>query len=71
METDEFSATAGQTSFTLTTTPIGKIAMFINGVRVPKTAIAVTGTTVSYTNSNNGGYILLVNDRVTFDYITN
>lgn len=71
METDEFVATAAQASFTLTATPIGKIAMYVNGVRVPKAAISVSGTTVTYTNSNNGGYVVLVNDRITFDYITN
>ena len=71
METDEFVATAAQTSFTLTTTPIGKIAMYVNGVRVPKAAISVSGTNVTYTNSNNGGYVVIANDRITFDYITN
>ncbi|MCZ8227746.1 hypothetical protein [Flavobacterium sp.] len=71
METDEFVATAAQVSFTLTATPIGKIAMYVNGVRVPKAAITVTGTTVAYTSSSNGGYVVLVNDRITFDYITN
>ncbi|RVU25988.1 hypothetical protein EOJ36_06120 [Sandaracinomonas limnophila] len=69
METDEFIATAGQTSFTLTNTPLGKVAMFVNGIRVPKDAISLSGDTVTYVPSNNGSYALLVNDRVSFDYI--
>ena len=71
METDEFTATAGQTSFTITTAPIGKTAMFINGVRIPKSALSVSGTTITYIPSNNAGYTILANDRITFDYITN
>jgi len=69
METDEFTSTAGQTSFTLTNTPLGRVAMFVNGVRVPKAAVSVSGTTVTYVPASNGTYDLLAVDRVSFDYI--
>ena len=69
METEEFTPTASQTSFTLTNTPLGKIAMYINGVRVPKAAVSVSGTTVTYVPASNSAYAILVTDRVSFDYI--
>jgi hypothetical protein len=69
METEEFTPTASQTSFSLTNTPIGKVAMFINGVRVPKAAVSVSGTTVTYAPASNAAYAVLVTDRVSFDYI--
>lgn len=69
METEEFTPTAGQTSFTLTNTPLGKVAMFINGVRVPKAAVSVSGLTVTYVPASNAAYAILVTDRVSFDYI--
>jgi hypothetical protein len=69
METEEISPTVGQTTFSMSNTPIGKVAFFINGVRVPKAAIAVSGTTITYTPSNNGGYTILSTDRIAFDYI--
>jgi hypothetical protein len=68
---DQSSATAGQTSFTLTQTPAAtnsKMKMYINGLRVSNTAYTISGTTLTYTPSENGGYVLLANDRVQFDY---
>ena len=69
METDEFTPSAGQTSFILTNTPLGRVAMFVNGVRVPKAAVSVSGLTVTYVPASNGAYALLATDRVSFDYI--
>ena len=69
METEEFTPSAGQTSFTLTNTALGKVAMFINGVRVPKAAVSVSGLTVTYAPTSNNAYALLATDRVSFDYI--
>ena len=69
METEEFTPSAGQTSFTLTYTALGKVAMFINGVRVPKAAVSVLGLTVNYISASNNAYTLLTTDRVSFDYI--
>jgi hypothetical protein len=43
--------------------------MFVNGVRVPKAAVSVSGTTATYVPASNGAYDLLVVDRVSFDYI--
>jgi hypothetical protein len=42
--------------------------MYINGLRVSNTAYTISGTTLTYTPSENGGYVLLANDRVQFDY---
>lgn len=68
--TDEFTATAGQTSFTLThakgTNRI--IKMYINGIRISNTSYSDSGTTVTYTKTNNGNYDLKSGDRIQFDY---
>jgi len=70
LNSDEFTATAGQTSFTLTQTALGaKVFMFINGTRIKVSAYAVTnGTTVTYTVANNNSYTLVAGDRIQFDY---
>jgi len=71
---DQFSATANQTSFTLTQTPLTNanslrnVWMFINGVRTNNSAYSVNGVTVTYTPAQNGNYAILANDRIQFDY---
>ena len=47
--TDEFTASASQTSFTLTQTPTSnsKVKMFVNGVRISNTAYSWSGTTLT------------------------
>jgi hypothetical protein len=67
---DEFSATAGQTVFTLTQTKSAnsKLKMFINGVRISNTAYTLVGTTLTYTPASNASYALTLNDRIQFDY---
>jgi hypothetical protein len=68
-QTDEFVATANQTTFTLTATPKGNVFAFRNGARLPKNAITISGTTATYVPANNDGNTLLVGNRITFDYI--
>ena len=68
---DEYTvATAGQTSFTLTQTPNvnSTIRLFINGVRISKTALSVSGTILTYNPTNNGAATLVVGDRIQVDY---
>ncbi|SHG39910.1 hypothetical protein SAMN05444396_1111, partial [Flavobacterium segetis] len=67
---DEFSATASQSSFTLAQTKSinSKVKMYINGVRISNTAYSVAGTTLTYTPASNGGYALVMGDRIQFDY---
>jgi hypothetical protein len=67
---DEFSATASQTSFTLTQTKSvnSKVKMFINGVRISNNAYTLVGTTLTYVPANNASYILTLADRIQFDY---
>jgi hypothetical protein len=67
---DEFSATSLQTSFTLTQTPStnSKVKMYINGIRISNSAYSVSGTTVTYIPANNGSYLLVVSDRIQFDF---
>lgn len=67
---DEITATAGQTSFTLSQTPstLTKVKMYINGIRISKTAYSVSGTTLTYVPANNESYTITVNDRVQFEY---
>ncbi|MEK0412626.1 MAG: hypothetical protein RL070_114 [Bacteroidota bacterium] len=67
---DEFAATASQTSFTLTQTKSvnSKVKMFINGVRISNSAYILVGTTLTYVPANNASYSLTVSDRIQFDY---
>ena len=67
---DEFSATAAQTVFTLTQTKSAnsKVKMFINGVRISNTAYSLVGVTLTYTPANNASYALTLSDRIQFDY---
>src|SRR6185312_2528802 len=68
--TDEFTAIAAQTSFTLTQTPSthSKVKMYINGIRISNTAYTWSGSTLTYVPGNNGSYTLTASDRVQFDY---
>jgi len=67
---DEFTATAAQTAFALTQTPSvnSKVKMYINGIRISKTAYSNTGTALTYVPANNGSYALVVGDRIQLDY---
>ncbi len=67
---DEITATAGQTSFTLTQTPstLTKVKMYINGIRISKSAYTISGTTLTYIPANNESYSISVSDRVQFEY---
>lgn len=76
--TDQFTATAALTSFTLTQTPITNttvspnvkpnVWMYINGIRTNNSAYTISGATVTYTAANNNGYVLVAGDRIQFDY---
>jgi hypothetical protein len=78
LNSDEFTATAAQTTFTFTTassntnavqTPLSKPYMYINGTRIKNSAYTWTsGTTVTYVPANNSSYALVAGDRVQFDY---
>lgn len=67
---DEFLATAGQTSFTLSQTKSNNsvVKMYVNGIRISNTAYSLTGTTLAYNPANNGANILSANDRIQIDY---
>lgn len=69
-ESDQFTATVGQTSFTLTQTPASnsKVQMFINGVRIDKNAYTLSTRTVTYIPANNSAFTLAAGDRIQFDY---
>ena len=67
--TDQFTSTAGQTSFTLTQTPQNsKVWMFINGVRTNNNGYSLSGSIITYIPGSNNGYVLVANDRIQFDY---
>ncbi|MCX8485950.1 MAG: hypothetical protein ORN53_02010, partial [Crocinitomicaceae bacterium] len=67
--TDQATAPAAQTSFTLTSAPLNaKVWMFINGVRTNNNAYSISGTTVTYTPANNNSYVIVAGDRIQFDY---
>jgi hypothetical protein len=69
LNSDEFNASAAQTSFTLTQTALNaKVFMFINGTRIKNGAFSVSGTTVTYSAASNNSYALVAGDRVQFDY---
>lgn len=67
---DEYSATVGQTAFTLTQIKSSNaiIKFFINGVRLSKTAFSLSGTTFTYIPANNEAYTLVAGDRIQIDY---
>ena len=67
---DEFTGTAGQTSFSLTQTKSSTsiLKMYINGVRISKTAFSLSGTTFTYNPANNEAYTLQAGDRIQIDY---
>ena len=68
--TDEFIAIVGQTAFTLTQTKSTNsgLKLFINGVRISKTAFSLSGTSFTYNPTNNETYTLLAGDRIQIDY---
>jgi hypothetical protein len=63
------AATANQTTFTITKTPLGPISFFINGVRIIDTAVSVSGTTVTYAPAQNDNNTLTTNDSVVITYV--
>jgi hypothetical protein len=69
---DEFTATASQTAFILSQVPSAnsKVKMYVNGIRISKTAYTYTssGTSLTYNPANNAGYALTAGDRIQFDY---
>ena len=67
---NEYSATVGQTSFTLSNTPSAscQIKMYINGIRIAKAACTLSGTTATYVPGSNGSYVLVAGDRIQIDY---
>lgn len=71
MFSDEYSvSTAGQTIFTLSQTPNinSNWTLFVNGVRISKTAVSVSGKSMSYIPASNGAASLVLGDRIQFDY---
>jgi len=69
-ESDQFTATVGQTSFSLTQTPVAnsKVKMFINGIRIDKNAYSISSNTVTYVPASNSNFTLEAGDRIQFDY---
>jgi len=67
-QSDVFTATANQTAFTLSKTPIGKIYGYRNGVKLP-TAFTWIGTAVTYVPANNGTKTIDINDVISFEYL--
>jgi hypothetical protein len=67
---DEYTATAGQTVFALTQTKSANTLMrlYINGIRISKTAFSLSGTTFTYLPANNETYALIAGDRIQIDY---
>lgn len=64
---NEFTATAGQTVFTLTNAPIGQLYGYRNGVKLP-TAWSWVGTSVTYLPAGNGGKTIDAGDIICFEY---
>jgi hypothetical protein len=67
---DEYTATIGQTTFNLTQTKSSNalLKLYINGVRISKTAFSLSGTAFTYIPSNNDTYTLIAGDRIQIDY---
>ncbi len=67
---DEYTATGAQTVFSLTQTKSANTLMrlYINGVRISKTAFSLSGTSFTYLPANNETYTLISGDRIQIDY---
>lgn len=68
-ETENIIPTNDQTDFTTANIPLGKLSFFINGVRVPRGAITISGSNVVYNPSLNDNYLIQSSDIITIDYI--
>ncbi len=66
-QSNVFTATAGQTAFTLSKAPIGQVYGYRNGVKLP-TAFTWVGVNVTYVPANNGGKTIDVADIISFEY---
>ncbi|MBR6132383.1 MAG: hypothetical protein IKQ20_11055 [Bacteroidales bacterium] len=69
----KFAATAGQTAFTLSSTPKSNylVRLYINGIMVGDSAtgvVTVSGTTVTYVPAQNGDYSLTAGDKIIISY---
>ena len=64
---NEFTATAGQTAFTISTTPIGQLYGYRNGVKLP-TAWSWVGVNVTYLPAGNGSKTIDAGDVISFEY---
>ena len=67
---DQFTATVGRLTFTLSQTPAAnsKVQMFINGIRIDKTAYSLSTNVITYVPANNSSFTLVAGDRIQFDY---
>ena len=67
---DEYIATLGQTVFSLTQTKSSNalLKLYINGVRISKTAFSLSGTSFTYIPTKNDAYTLIAGDRIQIDY---
>ena len=67
---DEFTATANQTTFTLSNAKSSRsiYKLYINGIRISKNAYSISSSTFTYLPASNGNYSLSSGDRVQIDY---
>jgi hypothetical protein len=67
---DEFTASTGQTIFTLTQLPFANsnVRMYINGIKISLTAFRMSGRQVEYLPVNNGGTQLINGSRIQLEY---
>lgn len=69
METESFTATAGQTTFNISQVASGDVRLSRNGATLHDGAAAVSGTTVTYVPGINNSEPLLAGDRIDISYI--
>lgn len=70
-DTQTFTATAGQTSFTLINAPSGDVRFSRNGASLHDAAANVVGNVVTYVPAQNGNIALLAGDRIEISYVYN
>jgi hypothetical protein len=68
METETFTATDGQTSFTLAHTPSDDVTGSRDGIILADGAFTVSGTTVTYVPAANNGSALCAGQPITISY---
>jgi hypothetical protein len=69
LESEIFTPILGQTIFTSSAIPKGKVIFVINGVQINSSAILVNAKIITYDPLSNEGYIIQADDLIQINYL--